>query len=70
MLSIRIDKNIENRLLNLATKTGRTKTFYAKEAIITYLDEMEDYYIAKDRLNNPGMIWSLEEIENGKDLEN
>ncbi len=70
MLAIRIDKNTEDRLTNLAIKTGRTKTFYAKEAILTYLDEMEDYYIAKDRLDNPGTIWSLDEIENEKDLEN
>ena len=32
MLAIRIDKEIEKRLDRLARKTGRTKTFYAREA--------------------------------------
>jgi len=39
MLAIRLPKDIENRLTDLAKKTGRTKTFYAKEAILEHLDE-------------------------------
>ena len=46
MLSLRLPIEIESRLMQLAKSTGRTKTFYAKEAIIKYLDEMEDTYIA------------------------
>lgn len=36
MLAIRLPKDIELRLTNLAKKTGRTKTFYAREAILEY----------------------------------
>jgi len=46
MLAIRLTEDIENRLSVLAKKTGRTKTFYAREAILTHLDDLEDYYLA------------------------
>ncbi|QBY46649.1 DUF6290 family protein (plasmid) [Arsenophonus nasoniae] len=46
MLAIRLPDEIENRLDNLAKRTGRTKTFYAREAILTHLEDLEDYYLA------------------------
>ncbi|VAW69434.1 hypothetical protein MNBD_GAMMA09-3721 [hydrothermal vent metagenome] len=69
MLAIRLPKDIENRLTDLAKKTGRTKTFYAKEAILEHLDEIEDKYLAINRLENPGKRWSLDELEQELDLE-
>ena len=50
MLAVRLDKDIEKRLERLASKTGRTKTFYAREAIEAHLDDLEDFYLAEDRL--------------------
>jgi RHH-type rel operon transcriptional repressor/antitoxin RelB len=52
MLAIRLPEEIELRLGNLAKKTGRTKTFYAREAILEYLDDLEDLYLAEKRLSN------------------
>jgi RHH-type rel operon transcriptional repressor/antitoxin RelB len=52
MLAIRLPIEIEKRLENLAKATGRTKTFYAREAILEYLDDMEDLYIAEQRAIN------------------
>ena len=69
MLAIRLPKDVENRLTNLAAKTGRTKTFYAKEAILSHLDEMEDRYLAISRLEQDGHRWSLDEIEEGVDVD-
>jgi len=69
MLAIRLPVDIENRLKVLAEKTGRTKTFYAKEAILEHLDALEDKYLALDRLENPGKRWTLDELEQGLDLE-
>ena len=46
MLAIRLPKEIELRLDFLAKATGRTKTFYAREAILTYLEDLEDIYLA------------------------
>ena len=34
----------------LPKATGRTKTFYAREAILEYLDDLEDLYLAEQRL--------------------
>ena len=52
MLAIRLPIEIEKRLENLAKATGRTKTYYAREAILEYLDDMEDLYIAEQRAIN------------------
>jgi RHH-type rel operon transcriptional repressor/antitoxin RelB len=50
MLAIRLPEKIEKRLDRLAKRTGRTKTYYAREAILQHLDELEDVYIAERRL--------------------
>lgn len=50
MLAIRLPQNIEKRLERLARRTGRTKTFYAREAILQHLDELEDLFLAEDVL--------------------
>ena len=69
MLAIRLPEEIENRLTALAAKTGRTKTFYAKEAILEHLDEMEDRYLALSRLEKPNKRFSLDEMEQGLDVD-
>ena len=50
MLAIRLPENIEKRLDHLAKRTGRTKTYYAREAIVQHLDELEDIYLSEKRL--------------------
>jgi RHH-type transcriptional regulator, rel operon repressor / antitoxin RelB len=42
MLAIRLDPEIESRLERLAKRTGRTKTFDAREAILEQLEDHED----------------------------
>jgi len=34
----------------LVQKTGKSKSFYVREALLAYLDEMEDIYLAEQRL--------------------
>ena len=63
MLAIRLPQDIEKRLAVLAEQTGRTKTYYAREAILQYLDDMEDQYIALQRLENPSSTTSLDNLE-------
>ena len=46
MLATRLPPDIEERLEKLEKQTGRTKTFYAREAILEHLDDLEDYYLA------------------------
>ena len=50
MLAIRLPDEIDNRLKDLAEKTGRTKSFYAREAILKHLDDLEDIYLAEREL--------------------
>ncbi|MBC7416123.1 MAG: TraY domain-containing protein [Herminiimonas sp.] len=47
MLAIRLPEEIEARLDNLAKRTGRSKTFYAREAILEHLEKLEDIYLAE-----------------------
>ena len=50
MLTIKLPEDIENRLELLSLTTGRTMQFYAREAILGYLDDIEDSYIATNRI--------------------
>lgn len=50
MLAIRLPAEVESRLDALAQATGRTKTFYAREAILEHLDDLEDLYLAEREL--------------------
>ena len=52
MLAIRLPEGIEERLNVLAKETGRTKTFYVREAILEYLDNLEDTYLAEKRIED------------------
>lgn len=63
MIAVRLPPEIEKRLARLARKTGRSKTFYVREAILQHLEELEDYYLAVRRIeeNLPGI--PLEEVE-------
>ena len=63
MLAIRLDPEIEQRLTVLAQRTGRTKTFYVKEAIHEHLENLEDIYMAKKALAEGGRTYSLKEIK-------
>jgi RHH-type rel operon transcriptional repressor/antitoxin RelB len=58
MLAIRLEKKIEERLATLARRTGRTKTYYAREAILAHLDEPEDKNRTVERLSAPTHTYS------------
>jgi len=50
MLAVRLPQSIEKRLERLARRTGRTKTFYVREALLEHLDDLEDIYLAEGAL--------------------
>jgi RHH-type rel operon transcriptional repressor/antitoxin RelB len=52
MVAIRLPPEIENRLDALAKATGRSKAYYVREAIIEYLGDLEDLYLAQRRLDD------------------
>lgn len=50
MLAIRLPADIEKRLDRLAKRTGRTKTWYVREAVLNHLEDLEDVYYAEKEL--------------------
>ena len=52
MLAIRLPEDIEKRLDRLAKRTGRTKTFYAREALLAHIENLEDIYFAEAALED------------------
>jgi len=73
MLALRLPPDIEKRLEALARKTGRTKSFYGREAILRHLDDLEDMYLAEkilDRIkSNRERTFTIDEVERELGLE-
>jgi RHH-type transcriptional regulator, rel operon repressor / antitoxin RelB len=63
MLALRLPAEIEKRLDALAKKTGRSRSYYAREAILRQLGDIEDYYLARQRLARGGPRVTLESLE-------
>ena len=72
-LSIRLEDKLDSRLERLAKKTGRTKTFYIKQAIEAQIEDLEDVYMARKVAARvaPGKesVLTLAEVERELDLE-
>jgi RHH-type rel operon transcriptional repressor/antitoxin RelB len=51
MIAVRVPEEIETRLERLAQLTGRTKTYYVREAIENHLDDLEEAYLAEKVLD-------------------
>ncbi|MBL4760577.1 MAG: TraY domain-containing protein [Mariprofundaceae bacterium] len=66
-ISVRLPSDMEQRLTTLANKTGRKKSFYIKEALIHYLEDLEDIYHAEKALSDikagRSNVISMEEME-------
>ena len=52
MLAVRLPAEVEQRLDALAKATGRSKSFYVREAILEHLEHLEDVYLAEKRLED------------------
>ena len=50
MIGLRIPKSVGDRLETLARRTGRSKTYYIREAILQHIEELEDIYMAEQVL--------------------
>lgn len=63
MLSVRLSKNVEHRLIDLSEKTHRSKSYYVERALEQYLGEQEEYLLALSRMEEKGPNISLEEAK-------
>lgn len=74
MLAIRLPVEIENRLAALAKQTGRSKTFYATQAILEKIEDLEDYYAGeaayREYVSDGKKSRTIEEVWKDLDLEN
>jgi len=72
-VSLRLPENLSKRLTRLSKRTGRSKTFYMVEAIREHLDDLEDLYLAEQRLialhEGRSRTYRLEEVVRDLDLE-
>jgi RHH-type transcriptional regulator, rel operon repressor / antitoxin RelB len=70
-MSVRVPTEIFKRLESLSKKTGRTSTFYLREALEEHLDDLEDIYLAEQALERlqqgQEQILSNEEFWRGLD---
>lgn len=70
--AVRLSDDTYARLKNLAEQTGRTATFYIREAIEQHLEELEDAYLADQILarvrDGSEKTYSLDEVERELDL--
>ena len=64
MLAVRLDPDLESRLTAVAKRTGRSKSFYARQAIEEKIEELEDIALLEAALRDPdaGQRFSLEEV--------
>ena len=71
MLAVRLDPDLEARLTAVATRTGRSKSYYARQAIAEKIEELEDIALLEESLRDPdaGRRYSLEEVMRDLGLE-
>jgi RHH-type rel operon transcriptional repressor/antitoxin RelB len=63
VVSINLDPEMEERLSELAQKTGRSVAFFAREAIEQHMEDLEDYFLGLEALKNPGRIYTPDEAK-------
>jgi RHH-type rel operon transcriptional repressor/antitoxin RelB len=64
-IALHLPPELEQRLQDLATRTGRSKASFAREATLRFLEDLEDEQLALERLKQPGKRWTLDELEHG-----
>jgi RHH-type rel operon transcriptional repressor/antitoxin RelB len=66
-ISVRLPEDVSVRLEKLAERTGRSKTFYIREALVENMEDLEDLYIAEKRLTElregRSRTYSLDDVE-------
>lgn len=60
LFTIDLPSDIEKRLLVLAMHKGRTVQYCAREAILDYIDEVEERFMAVDRISEEESVESYD----------
>jgi RHH-type rel operon transcriptional repressor/antitoxin RelB len=69
MLSVRLNSDLEEKLDQLSIKTNRSKSFYVKQALENYLNDMDDYFEVKSRdSNSENYMLNITDLEDRLDV--
>ena len=70
-MSVRLPDEMYERLRSLADRTGRSATYYLREAVVEHLEDLEDVYMAEQTLERirrgEEQVVDAEEFWNGLD---
>jgi RHH-type rel operon transcriptional repressor/antitoxin RelB len=55
MLAVRLDPDLEARLTAVSARTGRSKSYYAREALREKIEELEDIALLEEALRDPDL---------------
>lgn len=72
-ITVRLPDELQQRLDHLAIQTGRAKSYYVKQALEVYLEDLEDLLLANATLervrSGKEKTYTLEDIENELNLD-
>ena len=69
-ITMRISEDLNNKLETLSHQEERSKSYFMRKALISFLEEVEDYEEALSILAQNNKRYTLEEIEKKLGLEN
>lgn len=71
MIAVRLDPDLEARLTAVAKRTGRSKSYYARQAILEKIEELEDIALLEEALKtyDPAGNKSLDQVMRDLGLE-
>ncbi|MDA3977608.1 DUF6290 family protein [Gallibacterium sp. AGMB14963] len=72
-ITVRLPDELQQRLEHLAMETGRAKSFYIKQALEAYLEDLEDLLLANATLervrSGKEKTYTLKDVENELNLD-
>ncbi|WOE69011.1 ribbon-helix-helix domain-containing protein [Hydrogenimonas thermophila] len=69
MISVRLNQELEKELEEIAKITNRPKSFFIKEALKEYLEDVKDILDAKERISDPKReMITLDELKRELDV--
>jgi RHH-type rel operon transcriptional repressor/antitoxin RelB len=69
MLAIRLEKELEKRIAELAEARGGNKSTVVREAVIRYLEDLEDIALARRAKKAGGRARSIAEVRKALGLD-
>lgn len=62
MLTVSLGPDIESRLQDIARRTGRSEEDCIRDAVLEFIEDVDDAAIAAGRLADPARLYTAEEV--------